>query len=473
MNNPNTAFCSICFIAALTCCGETIPTELDIPVRAQTCTNSTGGFTCSCNSGYILNGDGLACDDIDECTANTDGCAQGCTNSTGVESEWPECQHQVGSFPGLNLGSIPWHNGSGAWGPQVLIEYPSLPVTMKTVNVSTPQEFRYAASDPGTEIVITTGWAGNLNVVINANDIDVVIPPNVAIGGVELGTWPRQTPISRVRIRGPVPGTHSGGRMGQFRDFALASDIIIDGIDINGDSEFGVGETNQAFRVSGTRIAVINTRAIAGAYLWLGAAKHVIIANSNFYHGAATRSAMGISEGWGIRNTGGPITIIGSRVEGTRYHNIRVQSVGGTGELLYVSDSVLVAVHEGRTAWLWNNLSNGPWFGQGAIIENSQIFSFTAPNCVFGQQIDAGNVTYSRIMNNEFFGAGNAVFTQAYLDNNAGYGGQPGDHDWSVGNEFNSLTALPSWTGPGDPRTIPLPGGVPFSSGESPCSSPF
>ncbi len=50
---------------------------------AQNCTNTTGGFTCSCDSGYTLNGDGHSCDDINECTLNTDNCAQNCTNTTG------------------------------------------------------------------------------------------------------------------------------------------------------------------------------------------------------------------------------------------------------------------------------------------------------------------------------------------------------------------------------------------------------
>ena len=374
---------------------------------------------------------------------------------------------------GLDLANIPWNRSSGSWGPQVPIQFPNLPVTTRSVNVSTPQQFNMEASVSGTEIVITSGWAGNINVAVSVSDIDVVIPAGVSIGGIEIGVFPRLDPISRVRIRGPVPGTHSGGRFGQYRDFGLASDIIIDGVDMNGDSGFPRGETNQAFRANATRIAVLNTRAIAAGYIWLGSARHVIIANSNFYHGAATRSATGFLEGWGIRNTGGPVTIVGSRIEGTRYHNIRVQSVGGSGELLYVSDSVLVGVHEGRAAWLWNNLGNGPWSGQGAIIEDSRIYSYTSPGgCIFGPDINASNVTYSRIANNEFFGGGNAVYTQEDLDAAAANGGQPGDHDWSVGNTFSPLTALPPWTGPGDPRDIPLPNGLSFNTGVSPCLPP-
>jgi hypothetical protein len=374
-------------------------------------------------------------------------------------------------YPALNLNAIPWHTAAGPWGPRVRIEAPALPSISRSVTVNSRAEFNAAASVAGTRITIATGWAGNSTATINASDIEVIIPAGVAVGAIEIGAWPRSSAISRVRIRGPVAGTHSGGRMGQYRDFELASDIIIDGIDVNGDSGFGGGETNQAFRASGTRLAILNSRVISAGYNWLGSAKQVVIANSNFYHGAAARSAVGFVEGWGIRNTGGPLTIVDSRIQGTRYHNLRTQSVGGSGELLYVNRTTFVAVAEGRTAWMWNNLGTGNR-GQGAIIENSAVYSYTAPGCGLGQEISAADVGYSRLRNNRFFGAGNAVYSQAYLDAQAASGGgSPGDHDWSVGNSFSVLTSLPAWAGPGDPRQVPLPAGLTLISGEGACPS--
>jgi MYXO-CTERM domain-containing protein len=50
---------------------------------AQTCTNSSGSFTCSCSAGYMLNMDGHSCDDVNECAMANGGCAQICNNLAG------------------------------------------------------------------------------------------------------------------------------------------------------------------------------------------------------------------------------------------------------------------------------------------------------------------------------------------------------------------------------------------------------
>ena len=367
-------------------------------------------------------------------------------------------------YPALNLNDIPWHTAAGGWGPQVRLEAPALPVTTRSVTVNNRAEFNAAASIAGTRITIATGWPGNTLATINANDIDVIIPPGVSIGAIEFGVWPRDYAISRVRIRGTTPGTHSGGRMGQYRDYARVSDIIIDGIDLNGDSPYTVQGNNEGwipFRIHSNRVAVLNSRIISSDSTWLGSARHVVIANSNFYHAASTRAQVGYPGGYGIRNSAGPVTIIDSRVQGTRYHNIRVSSEGNSGELLYVGRSTIVAMAEGRTSWMWNHINVNVGRGQGAIMAGNSIYTYSAPGCPFGPEISSVNVDWSRVANNRFFGGGNAVFNSV----TANGGG-------TEGNTFAALGSFPAWGGPGDPRQVPQPNGLPVITGEGQCPGP-
>ncbi|KAI8510793.1 hypothetical protein Bbelb_117090 [Branchiostoma belcheri] len=66
----------------------------------QTCTNTPGGFLCSCQHGYTLNRDGLACDDVNECEVSPGICGGrdvGCVNLNGSF----DCK----CLPGFRMGA--------------------------------------------------------------------------------------------------------------------------------------------------------------------------------------------------------------------------------------------------------------------------------------------------------------------------------------------------------------------------------
>lgn len=361
-------------------------------------------------------------------------------------------------YPALNLAQIPWHVAAGPWGPQVRLEAPALPRTTRTVTVRSQSEFAAAAAVPGSAITVAQGWSVNTTVAITANDVDVTIPRGVVVGGIEIGAWPRSSSLARIRIRGE-------GRMGQYRDYDRVSDVVIDGLDMTGDSAFtGTGEGITPFRISATRVAVLNVRATSAGPIWLGSAKHVVIANSNLYHGAATRAAVGWQEGWGIRNVGGPITIVDSRLEGTRYHNLRPQSATGQGELFYAARSTFVASAEARTIWIWNNLGQTSTFGNGSVFEDNDIYAYAAPGCMFNAPgLGAEHVTYSRLTANRFYGGGQITFSQAVID-------AATRQAQSAGNVFAPWSSYPAWRGRGDPRELPLPAGLQYARGEGACA---
>ncbi len=404
-------------------------------------------------------------------------------NGTGTGLPNGSCSDTYDLYTDLCLDDIPWHNGSGGWGAQVALVAPTLPTTTITVSCSTASCANTNAAIAGKKITLTgTGWTAADTVGIHADDVEIVLSSGVTIGAIEIGGFGIGS-IARFYLHGDTPGTHSGGLMGQLRNssFTTTTDVAIDGIDLNGDSNYGGSETNQAFRVDGiTRLAVTHVRAIAAGYVWLGTTRHVVIAGSSFYGGAASRASVGYSEGWTIRNASGPLVIVDSDIRGTRYANIRAQSIGGSDELLYIARTKLVAIAEGRSLWQWDSLDNevspAVWRGQGAILEDSDVYTYADSGCGFGEQITGYDVDWSLLRNNVFHGADAAVFTQAELDATAAAdeASTGGDHDWSTGNTFSAWDlSEPTWGGAGAADAVALPAGFTLETGEGSCPGAY
>jgi hypothetical protein len=64
-------------------------------VLNSTCTNTYGSFTCTCALGYVLNQQGTACVDMDECATKRNNCARGTSTCINTEASF-ECQCNEG-----------------------------------------------------------------------------------------------------------------------------------------------------------------------------------------------------------------------------------------------------------------------------------------------------------------------------------------------------------------------------------------
>lgn len=68
----------------------------------QTCTNTDGSYMCSCRAGYRLNANRHFCDDINECIEKTHHCQQVCINTDGGYN----CSCEAGYSLGINGSCI-------------------------------------------------------------------------------------------------------------------------------------------------------------------------------------------------------------------------------------------------------------------------------------------------------------------------------------------------------------------------------
>lgn len=57
--------------------------ELGTASCSQICTNTDGGYECSCRPGFRLDHNRHTCVDIDECLVGVPGCWGGCINTFG------------------------------------------------------------------------------------------------------------------------------------------------------------------------------------------------------------------------------------------------------------------------------------------------------------------------------------------------------------------------------------------------------
>lgn len=375
----------------------------------------------------------------------------------------------------IDLSVIDWQNNtSGSWGAGATLVKPTEPTTSTSVTVSTPAEFETEAATDGQEITIDTSWADTNIVDIDASDIRVIIPDGITVGDIRIGE--SNIARSRIRIQGSTAGQHSGGQMGTLTVNSTSvthTDVIVDGVDmVSGPS--GGSDPHMNFRVPDvTRLAVLNVRAIASCYNWLGTGQQVLIAYSNF-QSAATNDSIGCSGQWGYRGSGGPTAFFNVRWDANNlFATIRTQPTATPSDdddVSYFQDSTFVNVANGRNQWVWQDIDAGDNFlGAGGIFDNVSIYVHAEDAGCNATRIGTTDVDYAEARDSTFYNGGYYDGTTTGITSSV----LSSKFDTNTNNTVTTFTDLPEWTGPGDPTTLSLPSGITkVTNGTASCSFP-
>ena len=372
-------------------------------------------------------------------------------------------------YPALDLARIPFHTGAGPWGPRAPISAPAAPNTTRSVRVSSASQLSAEARIPGTLITVAAQFIGPVVVLGDVTDVDIVVPPGHRIAQLTIGRYTPPSATQRVRIRGTTPGAHSGGLVGTiaFASTAAITDIIIDGVDLNGDDGKGGFLLWEMMRRA-ERVAVVNIRghAVGPGSLDQQAGVDIVIAGNRWMTGARSRETSPNPGGWGIRS-GGRIVVYDNRIDGARYHRLRVHPEPGPPQYAWVANNTFVDPYEARIFSAFNAGNTAyRYAGVWAVCNRVYAHSTCMPPSFDGRHAD-----YAMLTHNSFFGS----FTQSMQRTQQAAHGP--SHDYLTGNTFSPWRAPPAWEAPGDPTTaVPLPvmGATrpPVALGIPPCLPP-
>jgi hypothetical protein len=352
-------------------------------------------------------------------------------------------------YPSLDLARIPFHTASGPWGPRARIAAPEPPVTQRDVQVASAFELAAQARIPGTRITVGAGYIGPVVIMADVTDVDIVVPRGRTIAQLTIGRYNPASVTRRLRIRGTTPGTHSGGLVGWITIYSLpTTDIIIDGVDLNGANVGGGGSLLWHFPREIERVAVVNVRGHSvGAGSLQPGATDMVIAGSRFITGARPPEIVGDGTAWGSRG-GNRIVIYDNRFDGRRFHRVRVHQRPGPEQYAWVANNTFVDPHEARifSAFSVSN-STAPYAAVWAVC--NQVY---AHSTCMSPSFEAPDAAYAMLTGNAFFGSITEDKQRAaQIRHGAG-------RDYLSGNTFAPWRQPPAWTAPGDPAaTVPLP----------------
>lgn len=165
-------------------------------------------------------------------------------------------------YTALDKSLIPFHAGSGEYGPQSLIKEPSAPVTTSSGSVANATQMRDALNTGGVLITLSDDIPAAAYNTANIADGDVIVPPGAVWHEPSIGGG--GFTVNRLRVRGNTVGAHSGGQVTKFDLVGTGSHIILDGLDFS--STYLYAAINLGPSAGFNRGAIVNCRIAAGGF---------------------------------------------------------------------------------------------------------------------------------------------------------------------------------------------------------------
>jgi hypothetical protein len=358
-------------------------------------------------------------------------------------------------YTGLNKANIPFHAGAGEYGAQRTIQEPSAPQGPFTdVTASSAAELATHIYTPGRRITLTGNIAASGFSASNISDVDIIVPPGILWNSPVLGG--ASSTLTRVRIRGSTVGSHSGGQVHQLWIFGTGTDLIIDGIDSSGTSDFFCMNLGPAGGFQ--RTAVVNCRFMAGGFAIGSTHSDLVVAGCSMLTGNDLTFTE--DEAYGIRcyfETNDTVVIFNNDIRSnpsrtvSSHARFRCHPDAGLG-YVWIDSNIFVERVENWICWVDAAAGGGSGDAAAVWFTNNQVIS-TGTGTSGSQdtpRLMGGDTNFAYVENNDFFSDN---FTS---NSSIGLTGITNGSSARSGNTYSGLSSDPSWLAgtPGDPSSI-------------------
>lgn len=365
-------------------------------------------------------------------------------------------------YPSLDLNTIPFHTGAGAWGAQQAIIAPTPPTITREVTVTNAAALSTELRTPGTRVIVDFSTTADISVVGSVVDAELVVPDTVSLGNILIGRYLDTAQVTRLRVRGSTLGTLSGGNIAVLTLLSNnTNNIHIDGIRFRSGNNKNCGMNYTFYYGAGANEDIANYTAITNCQFHSEEncgyilSNHLVIAGNCTSSGVNTDTTAGEDEAWCFRTRGAPCVIYDNYLKGRKYHRFRIAPRINTSatQHCYVANNTMVDLNQGRISWFgFHSADNvatdaitGAWFINNVVYAENQdgdtAISLEFPNVS----------TYARVTGNTFYGD----FSQGTLASEENIIDAT-DTDFTTGNAFNSIAAYPDYDRVGSPESLQL-----------------